>query len=217
MRRLVLSVVVLGLFALPAWAQTNKALEIVPDDALGFMLIKDLRQLHDKAEDLAGKTNAKSHFANLDLLLSKDLKKGLNDKGSVVVIVLPGKDEKTIPWPILALPVGDHASFMKTLGVKEETKDGISTGAIDIGLAVSFLDRFSRGPKEKSKEAKGLLGDKHPVLVAKRDGFVLLTTLASEDQLKRVLAARKASRAWWSRPRPGSTSKISVAPVPRPE
>jgi len=28
-----------------AWAQTNKALEIVPDDALGFILIKDLRQL----------------------------------------------------------------------------------------------------------------------------------------------------------------------------
>ena len=188
MKRLVLSVVVLGLFGLPAWAQTNKALAIVPDDALGFILIKDLRQLYDKAEDLAAKTNGKSHFAHLDLFLSKDIKKGLNEKGSVVVIVMPAKDEKTFPFPILALPAGDPAVLLQTLGVKEESKDGISRGAIEL----SSLPWLWFGPPEKSKEAKGLLGEKFPVLVAKRDGFVLLTTLASEDQLKRVLSAKKS-------------------------
>ena len=185
MRRLVLSVVVLGLFALPAWAQTNKALEIVPDDALGFILIKDLRQLHDKAEDLAAKTNGKAHFAFVEGILSKDLKKGLNEKGSVVVIVMAGKDEKTFPCPILALPVGDHAVLMKALDVKEEAKDGISMGSIDMPL----ITRFWFEPKEKPKEP---IGPKMPVLVAKRDGFVLLTTAESKDELQRVLSAKKS-------------------------
>jgi hypothetical protein len=187
MRRLVLSVVVLGLFALPAWAQTNKALEIVPDDALGFMLIKDLRQLYDKAEDLAAKTNGKAQFAYLDLLLSKELKKGLNEKGSVVVIVLPGKGEQSFPYPILALPAGDHASLMQTLGVKEEAKDGISMGSIHVPL----LARFWFEPTEKPKDAKDASGEM-PVLVAKRDGFVLVTTIESRDQLQRVLSAKKS-------------------------
>jgi len=138
MRRFVLSVVVLGMIALPAWAQTNKALEIVPDDALGFILIKDLRQLHDKAEDLAAKTNGKSHFAFVEGLLSKDLKKGMNEKGSMVVIVMAGKDEKTISCPILALPASDHSALMKTLGVKVEA-NGVSVGSIDVGFALPFL------------------------------------------------------------------------------
>ena len=89
----------------------------MPDDALGFILIKDLRALHDKAEDLAAKTNGKAHFAFVEGILSKDLKKGLNEKGSVVVIVMAGKVEKTLPCPILALPVGDHAVLMKALVV----------------------------------------------------------------------------------------------------
>jgi hypothetical protein len=188
MRRLVLSVVVLGLFALPVWAQTNKALEIVPDDALGFVLIKDLRQLYDKVEDLAAKTNGKAQFAYLDLILSKELKKGLNEKGSAVVIVMAGKDEKTIPCPILALPAGDNAVLMQVLGVKEEAKDGISMGSVDVPL----LARFWFEPKQKAKDAKEPVGPKMPVLVAKRDGFVLLTAFESKDQLQRVLSAKKS-------------------------
>jgi hypothetical protein len=189
MRRLVLSVVILGLFSVPAWAQTNKALEIVPDDALGFILIKDLRQLHDKAEDLATKTNGKAHFAFVEGLLSKDLKKGLNEKGSVLVIAMAGKDEKTIPCPILALPASDPAILMQALGVKEEAKDGISMGTIDVPL----LTRFWFEPKEKPKGGKEIIeGTKIPVLVAKRDGFVLLTMLDSRDQLQRVLSAKKS-------------------------
>src|SRR5207244_1391458 len=122
--------------------------EIVPDDALGFILIKDLRQLYDKAEDLAAKTNAKSHFAHLDLVLTKDIKKGMNEKGSVVVIAMAGKDEKTFPCPILALPAGDHARLMQTLGVKEQAKDGINTGAVEM----KSLPWLWFGPPEKPKE-----------------------------------------------------------------
>src|SRR4051794_27105999 len=147
MKRQYLSVVVFSLLAVPAWAQTNTALDIVPDDALAFVLIKDLRQLHDKAESLAGKVNAKENFAFLEGLLSPDLRKGMNEKGSVVVIVMSGKDEKKIPCPILALPVGDAAVLMQSIGAKDETKDGIRTGSIDMPL----LTRFWFEPKEKSK------------------------------------------------------------------
>jgi len=65
-----------------AWAQTNKALEIVPDDALGFIPDQGPRQLHDKGADLAAKTNGKPQLEFVEGILSKDLKKGLNEKAA---------------------------------------------------------------------------------------------------------------------------------------
>jgi len=53
MKRLLATVLALFLLASPALAQADKAIEIVPHDALGFILIKDLRQLSDKVDDLA--------------------------------------------------------------------------------------------------------------------------------------------------------------------
>ena len=47
--------IALLLVAAPVCGQTTKALELIPDDALGFLLIKDLRQLSDNVEHLADK------------------------------------------------------------------------------------------------------------------------------------------------------------------
>src|SRR5262249_6223298 len=55
MPRVLLVALALLLSAAPASAQTAKALDLVPDDALGFILIKDLHQLSDKVEQLASK------------------------------------------------------------------------------------------------------------------------------------------------------------------
>src|SRR5437764_14026172 len=57
MKRLLATVLVLLLLASPALAQVDKAIEVVPHDALGFILIKDLRQLSDIVDDHAKKIN----------------------------------------------------------------------------------------------------------------------------------------------------------------
>lgn len=47
----------------PALAQSDKAPNLVPEEALGFILIKELRHLSDKVEDLATKVNAEQHIS----------------------------------------------------------------------------------------------------------------------------------------------------------
>jgi hypothetical protein len=51
------SALALVLLAAPCWGQTLKAVSVVPDDALGFLLIKNLRQLSDRVDQLAKKLN----------------------------------------------------------------------------------------------------------------------------------------------------------------
>ena len=43
----------LALLVSPCPAQTDKALKLGPEDALGFLLIQDLRSLSDKVNDTA--------------------------------------------------------------------------------------------------------------------------------------------------------------------
>lgn len=187
MRQLVWSIIVLAGFTAPAWAQTNKAVEIVPEDAVGFLVIKDHHQLRDKANDLAAKLNAKDHLAMWDGILGKEVKKQIAEHGSVVVIIMPGKDDQIFPCPVLALP-GSGPGLLQALGVKDEAKDGISTGEIEMP---GIFGRFGVQPKDPPKGEKIAAG-KMPVLVAKRDGFTLVTSIESRDQLQRVLAAKKS-------------------------
>jgi len=71
--------------------------------------------------------------------------------------------------------------------VKEEAKEGPSTGLDRYAVAHPVLART----EAKSQDAKGTDRFKGAVLVARRDGFVLVTMVDSKDQLQRVLSARK--------------------------
>jgi hypothetical protein len=68
MARYFYTALALVLIATPCRAQTRKAVNLVPDDALGFLLIKDLRQLSDKVEQLAKKLNVEERVSLLELI-----------------------------------------------------------------------------------------------------------------------------------------------------
>src|SRR5262245_42832270 len=109
MRRLSHALLALLLTAAPASAQTAKALDLVPEDALGFILINDLRQLSDKVDQLAGKLKVAERVSLLELIKrDMGLGEGLNEKGSALFIVLKGATEKPQAGLVIALPVADH-------------------------------------------------------------------------------------------------------------
>jgi hypothetical protein len=56
----------LALLVTPCPAQIDKALTLVPDDALGFLLIKDLRSLSDKVNDTAKRLKVPEKVSMLD-------------------------------------------------------------------------------------------------------------------------------------------------------
>ena len=73
--------VVVMVLAAPAASQTKTALDVVPDDALGFLAIHDLSKFSKKVEELAKKVNAPAHVSLLELVQNQGIRKGLNEEG----------------------------------------------------------------------------------------------------------------------------------------
>jgi len=186
MARFFYTTIALVLIAAPCRAQTRKAVSLVPGDALGFLLIKDLRQLSDKVENLAKKLNVEERVSLLELIHKEmGIREGLNDKGSAVFIVLQTKDEKHSIGVVIALPVSDHRKMAQQLAVKD-LKDTIAEG--EVGLTSGLLAGI--GGKEGDATPK-----KFPVLVARRGDFVLLAPPESRAGLEAVLHSKKSITA----------------------
>jgi hypothetical protein len=131
MRSVRLAVLALLLSAAPASAQITRALDLVPDDALGFVLIKDLRQLSDKVEQLASKLKAPEHVSFLELV-QMSLGRGLNEKGSAVIIVMKGKvkselatESPPLGFALSTFPGGVEAQFVIPYGALQAVFEGI--------------------------------------------------------------------------------------------
>ena len=186
MSRYFYTALALMLIATPCWAQTRKAVDLVPDDALGFLLIKDLRQLSDKVEQLAKKLNVEERVSLLELIQKEmGIREGINEKGSALFIVLKAKDEKFGMGLVIALPVSDHHKIAQQLAVKD-VKDTIAEG--EVGLNSGLLAGIGgKGPEETPK--------KFPVLVAKRGDFVLLATPGSRASLEAIVNSKRSIAA----------------------
>jgi hypothetical protein len=184
--------------AAPAAAQTTKALDLVPDDALGFLMIKDLRRLSDAVENLAKKLEVEERISLLELIQKEiGIRDGLNDRGSAVFIVLDdekdkkkdGKKEPGSPWEsppwLFAVAVTDYPKVARQLGV-DSPKDGINEGqaGVESGLLAAI---GGAGPDEKSP--------KTAVLFAKRGDFVLLARPKDRGALEQVLKSQKSIAA----------------------
>jgi hypothetical protein len=181
--RLTAAVFAVILLVGPCQAQVDKALQLIPDEALGFLMIKDLRSLSDKVNDTAQKVGVEEKVSMLELIQTEmGIKEGIAEKGSLVFILLKGKEAKLDGMRYLAaLPVSDHEKVAKQLAVKD-IKDGIGQG--EIGTPSGLIAGVGgSGPKDKPK--------KFPILVAKRGDFVLLAPPESRAGLESVLKSKK--------------------------
>jgi uncharacterized protein (TIGR03067 family) len=172
--------------AAPSAAQTTKAVDLVPDDALGFLLVKDLHQLSDKVDQLAKKLNVEERVSLLELIQKEmGIREGINAKGSAAFIVLKAKDHKSSLGLVVALPVADHEKIARQLGVTH-LKDTIAQG--EMGLSSGLLAGIGgKGPEGTPQ--------KFPVLVAKRGDFVLLAPPQGRAGLEAVVNSKKSVAA----------------------
>lgn len=181
--RSVAAAFILTLLAAPCFAQSNKALNLVPDDALGFFVIKDLRRLSDKVSATGERLGVPERVSMLELLQKEmGIKEGINENGSVLFIVLKGEDgsPRDLRY-VMALPVADHAKIAKQLAVKEHG-EGISQG--ELGHPSGLIAGVGgSGPEGEPK--------KFPVLVAKRGDFVLLGPPEQRPAIEAVLQSKK--------------------------
>jgi hypothetical protein len=181
--RFVAAACAVALLVSPCRAQTDKALSVIPDDALGFLMIKDLRSLSDKVNDTARRLNVQEKVSMLELIQKEmGIKEGINEKGSLLFLVLKGNEASLDGLRFLvALPVADHDKIAKQLAVKD-IKDGIGQG--ELGFPSGLLAGVGgSGPQGNPK--------KFPILVARRGDFVLLATMEGRAGLESVLHAKK--------------------------
>jgi hypothetical protein len=185
MRRWLTPLLALVFLAAPVAAQTKNALDVVPEDALGFIVVHDLRQFSDKVAELAKKVNAPAHISLLELIQRQGLGKGLDEKGSALFILLKGADEKSHPVACFAVPVKDHQLMRQELGVKgaEEIAEGEIRSPSDLLAGLSDKEI----PEKEMPKVK--------MLVAKRDNFALLAAPECREGLVQVLASKKSITA----------------------
>ena len=186
MARYLCSTLVLVLMAAATPAQTTKAVNIIPDDALGFILIKDLSDLSARVDNLAKKLKVEERVSLLELIQKEmGIREGINPKGSALFILLAGKDKKSLSEFVVALPVADHEKIARQLGLKN-SPETITQG--EVGLVSGMLAGIGgKGPEGTPT--------KFPVLVAKRDDFILLTHTGGRAGLEAVLNSKKSIAA----------------------
>lgn len=123
----------------PAPAQTVKdALQVIPDDAAGFILLNRVGELRGKLESVGKRLKAP-----LDpkmILLGPE--KGLNDKGTMAVALFTDAP-KDPSIPIAYIPVSDYGAFISRLGGKED--GSISDVQVNTGIAVLKMVAAKRG------------------------------------------------------------------------
>jgi hypothetical protein len=150
----------------PCRAQINEAIDIVPADSLGFLMIKDLRQFSDKIQQTAAKLGIGERVSFLELIKKEmGIAEGINDNGSAVFILTKAKDKKSFPDVIVALPITDRQKIAQQVGLKELTED-VADG--QVGIASGLLG----GVGGVGGEGKA---EKFPVSVARRGNFLLIT------------------------------------------
>nr|MBA3482949.1 hypothetical protein [Pirellulales bacterium] len=98
-----------------ALAQAEPALDHLPDDALGFVLIRNLEATNAKIESVTKIFQEVSPMpipAPLPVLkAATGLGEGLNEQGDAVLALLPGQDRGDDLRPLLIVAVGDYAAF----------------------------------------------------------------------------------------------------------
>jgi hypothetical protein len=102
----------------PAAAQERKdILQVIPGDAVGFVVVNGLDQVSGKIAKLSRKLKLPEQGAPLQMLkLVAGIQKGLDDKGSLALVLLLADDR---PQGILLVPVTDYKDFIDNFKPKQ--------------------------------------------------------------------------------------------------
>jgi hypothetical protein len=191
---------------LPAQGATE-FLKVIPDEALGFAVVRNLGDSNAKVLALAKLVNAPLPGDPLALVkMALGVDKGFDEKGSLLTVVLAENDE---PVPVVLLPVTDYKEFVtplkpkKTDGTITEAEVGNDTMLVARkGNYAAFADPKGRAALQKLLAAKKdvsaataplqtWLGNSDAALVVTGSGVKLACT-RMRDALKQFRANLRA-------------------------
>jgi hypothetical protein len=101
-------------------------LKLVPESALGFVVINRPADLDAKLQSLAGKLQLPPLSALTMIKQTCKIQEGLDEHGTIGVIALPPDKEGALPIGILLIPVTDYDKFFKPYELKELKEEGVA-------------------------------------------------------------------------------------------
>ncbi|MEX2140839.1 MAG: hypothetical protein WD894_16365 [Pirellulales bacterium] len=102
--------------------KTPAALDVLPEGLFGFAVVRNLGELDAKLSALAQDLQVPAPGALMMVRTLAGIQEGLDEKGSLVVAVVPGTEEGQPPIPVLFVPVTDYKKFVAQL--QPAGKDG---------------------------------------------------------------------------------------------
>jgi len=93
----------------------SDAIQRIPDNALGFIAVRNLAQTSDKVDQLLRQFHITFPAPLAFAKIVTGLESGLDPSGDLVVTFLPSVDPDAPPEPMVLLPVTDYAEFAKSI------------------------------------------------------------------------------------------------------
>ncbi len=159
-----LSLIVVSWCSAPAFSQD--VLSVIPDNALGFIVVPRIADADAKIAEVARLIQVPAPGVLAMAKLSAGIKEGLDEQGSLALTFVAGAGDEAIPVPFLFVPTTNYDKLIKQFE-PEDAGEGISQ--------ISIAGQAS--------------------LVGKKGKFAVVAPTGMEDQLKAALASEKSVAA----------------------
>ena len=110
-----------------ALAAADDVLKLVPDNALGVVVVNHVGQTNDKLRALALRLKASPFDFLSTAKLTLGLQEGVDEKGSIALAAVPSAPNG-VPVTVSFVPTADYAAVLKQLKA-EKGDDGIAANA----------------------------------------------------------------------------------------
>ena len=157
----IMLVICLAMAAITPVRAAEDVLDVIPGDALGFLVVDRLAETDAKIQQTAQQMGLPP-ISPLTMFKARDGIKGLDEKRSAALVAMPAEDPGSMPAVLFVLPVSD---FRK------------------------LIEPFE--PDDPSAAIVQVQGRQGPALVAELKGYALATEPKHRQVLERALDSRK--------------------------
>ena len=95
--------------------QAQNILHYLPEDALGFVLVRDMAGSNKKCEQLIQMFDASLPAPLSFAKFSTELGDGVDLDGDVLILLIPGSHASAPPEPLVLLPIADYGKFAASI------------------------------------------------------------------------------------------------------
>ncbi len=141
--------------------QAEEILDYLPEDALGFIVVRDLGESSERIQKLAMSARVPLPGPLGYFKYTSGIAAGLDEKGDLLVALIPGSRANDPPEPMVLLPIDNYDEF--SASVKADPSGKVSSARIaDEKVLVAKQGSFAMVMNEEHRESLELITSLEP-------------------------------------------------------